>query len=172
MADVKTDLVAEINRTMETLGAIELTDEQYSEGADNVTKLLNKMIDLEKIETDRAKVELERAKLELEEKKVASDCGNNSIRAEAENAKVEVERSKLTLEERKLCAENEYRKEQSKDSKIDRWINIGLTAGLGLIGLGVQVWANKSAMNYEVTGHYPTTESGRNSQKKLLNWKF
>lgn len=63
--------------------------------------------------------------------------------------------------------ENELKREQMKDEKIDRWVKNGLTLVGVLVPAGLTVWGTYKSFKFEETGTI-TTIMGRGFINKLL----
>lgn len=79
--------------------------------------------------------------------------------------KIKVEKRKLDVEERKLDIEER----KLEHDKKDRFIKNALTIGIFAASTIVTIWANYDSKKFE--GAYThTTEAGRGSERKLLNF--
>lgn len=139
-------LYEEIERELDATYEMEVGSENHSHSVENLTKLLDRVI---KMQT-----------LDAEERNKAAE------RETAEQARIEQMRAReaeLEAEERNKAADREA-------EQLNRWIGHGITAGLGLLGLGLSLYGFNKSMKYEEVGTI-TTQAGKFMLNKILGRK-
>lgn len=129
---IETLLEQEISEDLEGLQNLELGSEEYKVATEKVTKLMDKAIELKRIEFEFQK---------------------------EENRKFEEstrEENRLLQEQK----ENQLKQEQLNVDKKHRWIQHGLTIITFIGGILVTVWGTNKTLKFEETGTV-TTSAGR-----------
>ena len=146
MEKINTLLHDEIETELNTLGDMEMGSEEQSKAAGDLAKLLDRAIELEKIEVDKQQKELNR---ELELKKIEDET---------------------RLKEQAQEFEQELKEKQRKDENVDRAVKNTLT-GVSIIGgFGLTIWGTIKSIKFEETGTI-TTIMGRGFINRLLGKK-
>lgn len=140
--DIKRLLDEEIQSELEKLGGLKMGSEEYKTTVDGITKLLDRVIDVEKLERD----------------------------ATAKNGDREIERSKVNgeLSEKAKSREIEEKKlEQIANEKNDQiFKNAIAIAGIVVPSL-ITIWGTFKTLKFEETGTV-TTIMGRGFVNKLI----
>lgn len=146
MEKLTTLLQNEIETELNTLGDLEMGSEEQSKAVTDLTKLLDRAIELEKIEVDKQQKELNR---EIEYEKMENE---------------------LRLKEQAQEFDRELKEKQRKDENIDRAVKNTLT-GVSIIGgFGLTIWGTIKSIKFEETGTI-TTIMGRGFINRLLGKK-
>ena len=133
----------EIESELNTLKDLPMGSEEQSKAVTDLTKLLDRAIEIEKIEVDKQQKELNR---EIETKKI-----ENELRLKEEAQKID----------------EKFKEKQLKHENIDRIVKNVLT-GVSIIGGGaLTVWGTIKSIKFEETGTI-TTIMGRGFISKLL----
>lgn len=110
-----------------------------------------------------------------DEKSKAIDELSKLYRLKIEEIKADAERedarTRNELEREKLNLEIERKESQRKADKLDRWLNVGVQAGLGVISLiAYDIW-HRRGLKFEETGTV-TSPQTRNLISKMLPKKW
>lgn len=109
--------------------------------------------------------EIGKMKLGSDEYVKTVTAANATVDRLNEMEKIKVEKRKLDVEERKLDIEEQRIINDKKDHFVKNVLTVGIFAASTL----VTIWANFDAKKFE--GAYThTTEAGRGSERKLLNF--
>lgn len=142
MINYKEALDGEISTELEVLESMETNSEDYKIMIEGLTRLIDRSMELEKIEISKAQ-EAEKIKFEGE--------------------KIKNEGEKIKLETKKI----KFEAEQAKTNKIFQWIGYGISAAGIVIPVAVTIWGTKVTLNFEKEGTV-TTMMGRGFINKLL----
>lgn len=154
MDTIKQLLNQEIESELKTLGDMEMGSEEQSKATNDLAKLLDKSIELEKIRLDnKQKFEKQNLEFELKEK-------------ELDIKKEELKIKETELENQKL--ETDLKRKQVIDERIDKIVKNVLTAVSIVGGFTLTVWGTKKSFEFENTGSI-TTIMGRGFINKLLH---
>lgn len=146
MEKLTTLLKNEIETELNTIGEMDMGSEEQSKAVGDLTKLLDRAIELEKIEVDKQQKELNR---EIEYEKMENE---------------------LRLKEQAQEFDRELKEKQRKDENIDRAVKNTLT-GVSIIGgFGLTIWGTIKSIKFEETGTI-TTIMGRGFINRLLGKK-
>ena len=146
MEKLTTLLKNEIETELNTIGEMDMGSEEQSKALGDLTKLLDRAIELEKIEVDKQQKELNR---EIEYEKMENE---------------------LRLKEQAQEFDRELKEKQRKDENIDRAVKNTLT-GVSIIGgFGLTIWGTIKSIKFEETGTI-TTIMGRGFINRLLGKK-
>jgi hypothetical protein len=146
MEKLTTLLKNEIETELNTLGDMDMGSEEQSKAVGDLTKLLDRAIELEKIEVDKQQKESNR---EIEYEKMENE---------------------LRLKEQAQEFDRELKEKQRKDENIDRAVKNTLT-GVSIIGgFGLTIWGTIKSIKFEETGTI-TTIMGRGFINRLLGKK-
>lgn len=152
MSDMRTVelLDQEIQAGLESMDDIEAVNSQeYGDAVTNVTKLIDKLVELKKLEIEQSKLE--------QTKEIESD------KIEIEEKKIEIEETKL---EQMKGIETEKIKSENKDRLVKNVIAV-VTTGAGIV---LTIWGTKKTFLFEETGSITST-AGRKYLDNLLKFK-
>lgn len=140
--DIKQTLEKEIKSEFEKLRGLDIGSEEYKTTVDGITKLLDRVIDVEKLEKD--------AKAKSQDREIESKKVNGELTEKAESIKIE---------EKKL--------EQITNEKNDQiFKNAIAIAGIVVPSL-ITIWGTFKTLKFEETGTV-TTIMGRGFVNKLI----
>lgn len=155
--DTLTLLEEQVSTLIGELKSYDVGSDEYKARLDAITKLTDRIRDLKKIEVEE---EAEHSKLVIDE-----------------NLRQEQFEKELAFKKEQLAEQIEARKNEEvlkqKQAKIDRnlrWIQNGITIGLGVLSIGVSVWGTNKTLKFEETGTV-TTNAGRNWINSLFKIK-
>ena len=133
------ELLDEIDR----LGGIDVGTDPYKTTVDGLTKLMDRAIEIEKLESEREAKEKER--------------------------EFESEFKLKQLEEQQKSRESDeaHKRAQLVDERKGRFITNCITVGGLILNIGLTVWGTKKSLKFEETGTI-TTAAGRNFINKLF----
>lgn len=82
----------------------------------------------------------------------------------------DMNRIEREYQEKEKCRieEEDIRRREIRDARIERALKYGLPFTLSLIYVGVNLWLNEDAKKFEIDGYTHTTEAGRGSTRKLF----
>lgn len=146
MKDIRESLKDEILEEVDTLKSIEVGTDVYKCTVDGVTKLIDRVIEMEKIEIDHNDKEARRG-------------------LEADKLVVDIEDKEFDREMRK--SERVIKVRSERNEKIDRLVKNGLTAAGIIIPTTVTIWGALKTFEFEKEGTV-TTMIGRGFINKLL----
>ncbi len=177
--DTLTLLEEEVEKLMDELESYDVGTDEYKARLDAVTKLTDRIRDLKKIEVEE---KAEHSKLVIDEN-LRQDQFEKELTFKKEQFEKELTFKKeqieeeLTFKKEQLEEQIEARKNEEmfklKQAKIDRnlrWIQNGITIGLGVLSIGVSVWGTNKTLKFEETGTV-TTNAGRNWINSLFKIK-
>lgn len=142
MDDIKELLETEITDEMDKLSDLELGSNEYKVAVEGITKLMDKRIDLAKLENDAT---VKNRDYELDKRKIDSDIADKSAGREIENKKLE----------------------QITNDKNDQIIKNGIAiAGIVIPSL-ITIWGTFKTLKFEETGTV-TTIMGKGFVNKLI----
>ena len=149
--DINTLLTDEISGELNKLGNLEFGTDTYKVAVEGITKLMDKKIEIDKLERDSKARNQEH---ELESKKLEHELESKKLEHELESKKLEHE-----LESKKL--------EQITNEKNDQLFkNIIAVAGIVVPSL-ITIWGTFKTLKFEETGTV-TTIMGRGFVNKLI----
>ena len=140
--DIKTLLNEEIGSELNALGDLDVGTEEYKVTVDGVVKLIDKQIEMDKLERDSKAKERE---YELDSKKFEADKADKAAGKKIEDAKL-----KILQEER-------------KDHRFNKTMDIAKLT----LPLLVTIWGTLVTFKYEETGTV-TTSLGKGHLKNLM----
>ena len=146
MDEIKTKLVQEITDELDDLQGIEIGTPEYKTTVEGITKLADKVIEMERLEAEA----LQKAR------------------------SYELDKSKFNkeLEERIKAREIEesVKKEQAKDNRKFKWLEIGIAVVGIAVPTIVKIWGTNKTLKFEETGTV-TTMAGRSHINSLFTKK-
>lgn len=146
MNSIKEALHNEIETEFESLESLELGSDEYKIAVDGVTKLVDRAIEIEKLEKE---AEQKSKNHELEVYK-ATDTGK-------------IEYHKIKLSEDDL----ELKRQQTKDNKNDQLLRNSIAIAGIIIPSVITIWGTLKTLKFEETGTV-TTIMGRGFVNKLI----
>ena len=159
MSDTVKMLDQEIQGCLESMNDLEaVNSEEYGDAVTNVTKLMDKLVELKKLDIEQSKLEqtkeIEFKKMEIEESKLEQ-------MKEIETKKIEIDETKLEqmkeIETEKIDSEN-------RDRLVKNVITV-VTTGAGIV---LTIWGTKKTFQFEETGSITST-AGRKYLDALLS---
>ena len=143
---IETKLELEISEDLDGLSDLELGSEEYKVAVEGLAKLMDRAIDLKKIDADMSK-ESERIDAELDE--------------------LEVKKKELDIKEEQFKLEMELKEKQLESDKKDQLIRNGIAIAGIVLPIAVTIWGTLKSLKFEETGTV-TTIMGRGFIGKLL----
>lgn len=140
--DIKTLLDENISDELNDLGGLELGSEQYKIAVEGIAKLMDKKIEIEKIERDAKVKEKDH---ELESRKVEGDLTDKAKSREIETKKLE----------------------QITNEKEDQKFKNGIAIASIVVPSLITIWGTFKTLKFEETGTV-TTIMGRGFVNKLI----
>ena len=140
--DIKTLLDENISDELSNLGELELGSEQYKIAVEGIAKLMDKKIEIEKIERDAKVKEKDH---ELESRKVEGDLTDKAKSREIETKKLE----------------------QITNEKEDQKFKNGIAIASIVVPSLITIWGTFKTLKFEETGTV-TTIMGRGFVNKLI----
>lgn len=140
--DIKTLLDENISDELNNLGGLELGSEQYKIAVEGIAKLMDKKIEIEKIERDAQVKEKDH---ELESRKVEGDLTDKAKSREIETKKLE----------------------QITNEKEDQKFKNGIAIASIVVPSLITIWGTFKTLKFEETGTV-TTIMGRGFVNKLI----
>ena len=140
--NIKTLLDTAISDELEQLGDLELGSEEYKTTVEGIAKLMDKKIEMEKLDHD---AEVKKKDYELESKKVNGELAEKTKSNE--------------IEEKKL--------EQIKNEKNDQLFKNGIAIASIVVPSLITIWGTFKTLKFEETGTV-TTIMGRGFVNKLI----
>lgn len=122
MKEIKNKLSNEIDCDLEQLGEMDVDDERYKVAVDSVTKLVDRLIEIEKEDHNYL---LKKKELELSKFKYESDISdkdkNRELNAEMEKNSHSLKVEELEINKKKYEEELEINKKKYEDESTDRF---------------------------------------------------
>ena len=159
--EIKRELDDEILDELKRLGDIDVGTEEYKTTAEGLVKLMDRAIEIDKLEAER--VEKEKARnLEQEMK-------NKQLTEQIKARESDTEIKRKQLEEQKLSRESDtfYKNTQLADERKSRFVSNCITVGGIILNVGLTIWGTRKTLKFEETGSITTT-AGRNFMSKLF----
>lgn len=150
-------LIKEVESQLVDLSNVPLGTPEYTAAIAGIGALARSVSEIDKYENEKLKLELQESK---EEAKYEQEGIERLDRLDLQERQLELQKQQLELQEK-----------QNKQISRNGWIQLGITALVSLIGIGVKVWGTKYTMEYEDTGVMPTTLAGREHSKSLFDNK-
>lgn len=144
--ELETLLATEIQEDLENLRDLELGSEEYKVAVDGIVKLMDRAIDLRKVDVDA-------------EDKLA--------RLDVERESNEVKQAELKLKEEQFNVEIELKQKQLDSEKKDQLFRNGIAIAGIVIPSVITIWGTVKSLKFEETGTV-TTLMGRGFINKLL----
>ena len=158
----------EIQDDVKHLETVEKGSDEWKVMVENIVKLTDRVIDLEKVEIEREDKE---AKLKQAEAQAKFEQDLKTKQEERAKEQAEFEKEfKLKQEKRaeqEAMRENVFKTTQIEDEKKSRIIRTCIDIGGILIPVGLTVWGTIVTLNYDKEGVIPTTPLGRLFVNKL-----
>lgn len=142
MNNIRESLKDEIQTEIEKLSDVDFGSNEYKAGVDGVAKLMDKAIELEKIE--------------------AEDDKNRRSR--------EFEHEKFEFEKKKFMTDDGFKREQANSEKIGRLITNSISIAGIIIPSVITIWGTVKTLKFEETGTV-TTMAGRGFVSRLFSKK-
>lgn len=146
MDEIKTKLVQEITDELDDLQEIEIGTQEYKTTVEGITKLADKVIEMEKLEADA----LQKAR--------SYELDKNKFNREMEER----------IKAREI--EESTKKEQAKDNRKFKWLEIGIAVVGIAVPTIVKIWGTNKTLKFEETGTV-TTMAGRSHINSLFTKK-
>lgn len=140
--DIKTLLDENISEELNNLDQLEMGSEEYKIAVDGITKLMDKKIELEKLDRDAKAKDKDR---ELETKKAEADAADKAKGREIESKKLE----------------------QIANEKNDQLFKNGIAIASIVVPSLITIWGTFKTLKFEETGTV-TTIMGRGFVNKLI----
>ena len=144
--EIECKLELEISEDLDGLRGLELGSEEYKVAVEGLAKLMDRAIDLKKVDVDMTK-----------------DDSKNNIELES----IELKKAELKVKEEQFKAEMELKQKQFDNDKTDQTIRNILTGAGILLPLAVTIWGTIKSLKFEEDGTV-TTIMGRGFIGKLL----
>ena len=155
--DTLTLLEERVSKLIEELESYDVGSDEYKARLDAITKLTDRIRDLKKIEVDE---DAEHNKLVIDE----------NLRQQQFEKELAFKKEQLAEQIEARKSEEEFKLKQAKIDRNLRWIQNGITIGLGILSVGVSVWGTNKTLKFEETGSV-TTNAGRNWINSLFKFK-
>lgn len=143
-------LCEEVHDRVEELDELAVTSDEYTKGVNNISKIIDRLIELKKLEV--------------------TEAGQKQDREEAK-AKAEAELKykirQLALAEAQRFDENFVKREQLREGRKDRIFKVLIDVAGIVIPVVVAVWGTKASFRFEQEGTV-TTIMGRGWINKLM----
>lgn len=159
--EIKKALDQEILDEFDRLGGIEVGTDQYKTTTDGLTKLVDRAIEIDKLEAER--VEKEKAR------NLEHELKNKQLTEQIKAREIETEIKNKQLDEQRHGREDDnfHRNAQRAEERKGRIVSNCITIGGLLLNIGLTVWGTKKTLKFEETGTI-TTAAGRNFINKLF----
>jgi hypothetical protein len=159
--EIKKVLDAEILDEIDRLGGFEVGSDEYKTCTDGLVKLMDRAIEMDKLEAERE----EKAKARNQD----AELKNKQLMEQIKAREIDTEIRNKQLDEQKRSREDDnfHKNSQLAEERRSRLINTILTAGLGAVNILVLIWGTKTSLKFEETGTI-TTHAGRNFISKLF----
>ena len=157
VTDTLTLLEEQVEKLIEELESYDVGTDEYKNRLDAITKLTDRIRDLKKIEVE---AEAEHSKLVIDE----------NLRQEQFEKELEFKKEQLKEQIEARKNEEVFKQKQVKIDRNLRWIQNGITIGLGMLSIGVSIWGTNKTLKFEETGTI-TTNAGRNWINSLFKIK-
>ena len=148
----------EIVRELATLDDMEVGTDSYKVTIDGVTKLVDRAIDIDKLN------------IESEEKKKARESGDE-LKKEQMEREDKFKREQLRLEEdfkhKQMKLEEDFKRKQMEEEKKDRKVKNAIAIATLVVSNAIVIWGTCKSIKFEETGTF-TTIMGRGFINKLL----
>lgn len=155
----KETLNDEIQNELETLsGMQDLGTDTYKTLVDGITKLIDKSIELHKLETGALEKENERRldnELKVEQIKLDNELRVEQIKLDNE---LKAEQARLTQDfnQHQSEVENSLKREQIENEKKDAKFRNGIAIGSLILSTALAVWGTNKTLKFEETGTVTT----------------
>lgn len=151
-------LTEEITSEMDILSKMPIGTTDYTAAVNGVTKLVEKVVELEKFEAEKNdKLETQKKQEELQRAQIEKIEMERQDRLDLQSKQLELQQKQLDLQEK-----------QHKQNVKNTTMQILLAVGTTIFTAAVTIWGTKTTLEFEKEGTV-TTSAGRSFLGQLFN---